>query len=166
MLLQKKTYIAGQITRIFFQNLKIQILLITVLYVFALTGCMYLTKRPEFKWPVKASYRLSRKFSIYHTGIDFPKKTGAPVLSTSDGEVIYTGDQFSGYGKMILIKHSNDWSSLYAHLSKIHVKAGQRVHQGQKIGEVGNTGRSTAPHLHFELIYDKQPVNPVRFLKD
>ena len=87
-------------------------------------------------------------------------------MTTSDGEVVYAGEQFSGYGKMILIKHSNNWSSLYAHLSKIHVKAGQQIKQGQQIGEVGNTGRSTGSHLHFELIHNKQPINPLRLLKN
>ena len=128
------------------------------------TGCMYWIKTPDFTWPVKKPYYLSRKFSIYHEGIDFPKRTGHPVTAIADGKVIYTGERFSGYGKMIIIEHAHKWSSLYAHLSKISVRQGQTIRKKDKIGEVGNTGISYGAHLHLELMYKKQPVNPVRFL--
>ena len=132
--------------------------------VFWLSGCMYWVKTPSFIWPVNKPHYLSRQFSVYHEGIDFPKKTGAPVYAASSGKVIYTGNQFSGYGKMIIIEHQHKWSSLYAHLHRISVRQGQTVKQKDLIGEVGNTGKSSGPHLHFELMYKKQPLNPVRFL--
>ncbi len=137
---------------------------ISVLALQLLGACVH-GKSPDFGYPVKAPHNLSRVFSIYHEGIDFPKKTGRPVLAAASGMVVYTGEQFSGYGKMILIKHNTYWSSLYAHLHKIQVQAGKRVQKGSQIGEVGSTGRSSAPHLHFEIIHKKQAINPVPFLK-
>ena len=135
-----------------------------VFAVFFLNSCVHRENKPDFTWPVKEPHTLSRKFSIYHEGIDFPKYTGEPVFSVAKGKVIYTGAQFSGYGKMIIIEHEYNWASLYGHLSKITVKKGQLVKKGKKIGEVGSTGRSSSPHLHFELMRDKQPLNPVPHL--
>ena len=86
-------------------------------------------------------------------------------MATAKGTVIYTGAQFSGYGKMIIIEHDYNWASLYAHLSKISVRKGAKVEKKQKVGEVGNTGRSSSPHLHFELMHKKQPVNPTPYLE-
>ena len=128
-----------------------------------LSACTHIP-RPEFTWPVKSPHNLSRRFSIYHEGIDFPKGTGHPVFSVAKGKVIYAGSQFSGYGKVIIVEHEYQWASLYAHLSQIYVKTGQQVKKKQKIGAVGSTGRSSSPHLHFELIHKKQPRNPVPFL--
>jgi murein DD-endopeptidase MepM/ murein hydrolase activator NlpD len=135
-----------------------------IVIVFLFTSCVHRENKPDFTWPVEEPYNLSRKFSIYHEGIDFPKRRGEPVLSTAKGKIIYTGSQFSGYGKVIIIEHEYNWASLYGHLSKITVKTGQPVKKKEKIGEIGSTGRSTSPHLHFELIYKKQPLNPVPHL--
>ena len=121
--------------------------------------------KPDFAYPVEGPYTLSRHFSLYHEGIDFPKRTGQAVLSTADGKVIYAGARLSSYGKVIIIEHGDRWASLYAHLSKIGVRNGQFVRRKQKIGEVGNTGRSFGSHLHFELLDEKQPVNPVPYLR-
>ncbi len=129
-----------------------------------LSACASRTNQPDFTWPVNPPLTLSRKHSIYHEGIDFPKTTGQPVFSSAGGTVIYAGSQFSGYGKVIIIEHQYNWASLYGHLSKILVKNGSSVRKREKIGEVGNTGRSSSPHLHFELIHKKQPVNPVPYL--
>ncbi len=132
---------------------------------FFCSSCTHLVKIPNFTWPVKNPYSLSRYFSIYHEGIDFPKKIGQSVFSSADGEVIYVGTKFSGYGKVILIEHQYAWLSLYAHLNSIEIPQGAKVKRGQKIGTVGNTGRSSGPHLHFELIRRKKPINPLRFLR-
>ena len=134
-----------------------------VFLIFPLTACYHIEK-PSFTWPVEKPYTLSRDFSIYHEGIDFPKRTGEPVFSVAEGKVIYAGTRISGYGKVIIIEHDYNWASLYAHLNKINVKNGSSIKRGQKIGEVGSTGRSSAPHLHFELMLNKQIVNPTRFL--
>ena len=135
-------------------------------FLFSGSSCIYQTNRPDFTWPVEKPYTLSRKFSMYHEGIDFPKQSGQPVLSTAKGKVIYTGTQFFGYGKTIIIEHEYNWASLYAHLSKIFVKTGNTVNKKQKIGEVGSTGRSTSAHLHFELMQEKQPLNPLPYLPE
>ena len=132
--------------------------------IFFTSNCIHYANKPNFTWPVNPPYTLSRDFSIYHEGIDFPKNRGQPVFSAAKGKVIYSGAQFSGYGKMIIIEHGPNWSSLYGHLSKITIKSGDIVKKKQKIGEVGSTGRSSSPHLHFELIYRKQPMNPVPHL--
>ena len=138
-------------------------LFLSILILLITTSCHHIP-HPEFTWPVQKPYTTSRTFSIYHAGVDFPKKTGAPVLSAAKGKIIYTGNKFSGYGNMILIEHAHSWSSLYAHLHRIDVKTGETVQKAQVIGAVGNTGRSSGPHLHFELLHEKQPKNPYHFL--
>ncbi len=137
-----------------------------VLLIFCLlsVSCAHQNGVPNFIWPLEPQLPISRGFSIYHHGIDFPKKTGHPILSAENGRVMYTGSRFSGYGKMIWIKHNSSWSTLYAHLHQIDIKKGDWVTRGEKIGQVGNTGRSSGPHLHFELLYNKQPVDPDRFI--
>ena len=87
-----------------------------------------------------------------------------PVRSTKYGKVTYSG-WFGGYGKAVIVAHPGGWKSLYGHLSKIFVKRGQYVKQGQYVGRSGNTGYSSGPHLHFELIYNGRHVNPYRYLK-
>lgn len=91
---------------------------------------------------------------------DIANKVGTPIVAMADGIVIISKDSGwnGGYGQYIVIKHTNNTQTLYAHLSKNDVTVGQRVTQGQKIGELGNTGRSTGPHLHFEVRGDPDPV--------
>lgn len=98
-----------------------------------------------------------------HTGIDLTAPTGTPVYSTGDGKVIKVGYATGGYGKRIIIDHGFGFKTLYAHLSSIDVKAGDKVNRGDKIGEVGNTGRSTAPHLHYEVRKNNKAENPVNY---
>ncbi len=95
-----------------------------------------------------------------HTGVDYAAPTGTPVRVIGDGTVTTAGTQ-NGYGKVIYVKHLNGKdSSVYAHLSRIDVKVGQKVSQGEVIGAVGATGRATGPHLHFEFRVENKPVNP------
>jgi len=91
---------------------------------------------------------------------DIANKVGTPVYAMADGIVVISKSSGwnGGYGQYIVIKHENKTQTLYAHLSENSVVAGQRVTQGQKIGELGNTGRSTGPHLHFEVRGDPNPV--------
>ncbi len=95
----------------------------------------------------------------FHTGIDIANYYGAPVRAAESGKVIFVGRN-RGYGKMIIIRHSNGYSTRYAHLSKYRVRYGQRVRQGRIIGYVGNTGLTTGPHLHFEIRRYGKPLNP------
>lgn len=100
----------------------------------------------------------------FHSGIDFRCKPGTPVYSVKPGKVIYSG--FSGnYGKLVIIKHDTKYSSYYGHLHRSNVKINQLVKKGQVIGFSGNTGRSTGPHLHFEIRQNGRPVNPKYYLK-
>lgn len=99
-----------------------------------------------------------------HEGIDFVADTGTPVIASAGGVVI-TAERHPQYGNLIEIDHGNEFSSRYAHLSKIDVKPGQIVKRGQGIGASGNTGRSTGPHLHFEVRFKGIAQNPSRFLE-
>lgn len=97
-----------------------------------------------------------------HTGVDFPAPSGTPVLATATGKVakvIYTADN-SSYGKYIKLEHDEEFCTLYAHLSGIVVETGQIVEEGDTIGFVGSTGRSTNPHLHYEVIMDGEHMDP------
>jgi murein DD-endopeptidase MepM/ murein hydrolase activator NlpD len=98
-----------------------------------------------------------------HSGIDLTAPTGTSVHSTGDGKIIKTGYTAGGYGKRIIIDHGFGYKTLYAHLNDIHVKEGQKVKRGEVIGIVGNTGRSTAPHLHYEVRKNNQTENPVNY---
>ncbi len=99
-----------------------------------------------------------------HEGIDFVADTGTRVVASAGG-VVVTAEFHPQYGKLIEIDHGNEFSSRYAHLSKIDVKAGQIVRRGDRIGSSGNTGRSTGPHLHFEVRFRGVAQNPSRFLQ-
>lgn len=102
--------------------------------------------------------------SAFHEGVDFIAATGTPIVAAANGVVVYS-DYHPEYGNMIDVDHGNDLVSRYAHASKRMVKSGQIVVRGQKIAEVGSTGRSTGPHLHFEVRHRGLPQNPSRFLK-
>lgn len=97
----------------------------------------------------------------YHTGIDIAQPVGAPVRASKDGVVKFAGWS-GGYGLCVFIKHQFGYETVYAHLSSINVKEGQKVKAGQLIGKVGNTGRSTGSHLHFEVRKFGKPLNPLR----
>ena len=110
--------------------------------------------------PISYSY-ISRGFSRGHTGVDYVAPTGTPVHAAGDGKVIKTSTGWSGgYGNQILIDHGGGRVTRYAHLSSINVDVGQYVSGGQVIGYSGSTGRSTGPHLHYELIVNGTPVQP------
>ena len=96
--------------------------------------------------------------------MDFSAKTGTPIFATGDG--LITNNKKvggSGYGKYIVINHGFGYETLYAHMSKTSVKKGDRVKRGDIIGYVGNTGRSVAPHLHYEVVKDGNKINPINF---
>ncbi len=100
-----------------------------------------------------------------HTGTDYRSPLGSPVYSCADGSVLSTGE-LEDYGKFIIIKHKNGFTSLYGHLDRILVVRNQNITEGTKIAESGNTGVSTGPHLHFELRRNGSPVDPENLLLD
>ena len=98
-----------------------------------------------------------------HWGMDFTAPKGTPVYASGDGKVTRADNRSSGYGKHIRINHRYGYISLYAHLSRYNVKKGQKVKRGDLIGFVGSTGRSEAPHLHYEVFKDKERIHPINF---
>lgn len=124
-------------------------------------------KTDLFDWPVDDA-RMTRGFLPQkrrpHLGIDLAAKRGTPILAAQGGMVIYTGREFRGYGKMVLIESGKGWATLYAHMDKIVVQEGQKITQGQIIGAMGRTGRATGVHLHFEIRKDRGPIDPLPLL--
>ncbi len=98
-----------------------------------------------------------------HWGMDFTAPRGTPIYASGDGKIVRADASASGYGKHIRIEHGFGYISLYAHLSKYNVRKGQKVKRGDLIGYVGSTGRSEAPHLHYEIIKDGNKINPINF---
>ncbi len=98
-----------------------------------------------------------------HYGVDFSAPRGTPIYATGDGVVKKVKTNYGGYGKEILIDHGYGYVTRYAHMSEFNVKRGQKVKRGECIGYVGSTGKSTAPHLHYEVIKDNKKVNPVHY---
>lgn len=102
------------------------------------------------------------KTAKFHNGMDFSANIGTPVYATGDGVIKKAGWQ-SGYGKIIIVSHGFGYETWYAHLNKYNVRVGQKVVRGEVIGEVGNTGKSTGPHLHYEVHVKGKVVNPVNY---
>ena len=122
-------------------------------------------------WPTKGwisssfGYRMS-PFSgrrVFHEGLDIANKIGTPIQATAKGVVIFSGRK-AGYGNVITIDHGFGYVTRYAHCNKLYLKEGESVEKGQVIAEVGNTGRSTGPHLHYEVLVNGVQVNPMKFI--
>jgi murein DD-endopeptidase MepM/ murein hydrolase activator NlpD len=118
-----------------------------------------------FGMPTRGSLtsRYGARWGRTHEGIDLAAPIGTPVYAADGGVVIWVGVRGS-YGKMIQIDHGAGYVTYYGHLSKYNIKVGDKVYKGQKIGAVGSTGRSTGPHLHFEILKNGNPVNPLKYL--
>lgn len=99
-----------------------------------------------------------------HNGIDFAAAWASPVTATADGVVKFAGTR-SGFGRVVEINHGNGFITRYAHMNRISVKTGQKVKLHDKVGELGNSGRSTGPHVHYEILYKGKPLNPRRFIE-
>ena len=99
----------------------------------------------------------------FHEGLDFMAATGAPIYAAAGG-IVSTAEQTPDYGKIVKIDHGSGLETRYAHASKLFVRAGERVEKGQKIAEVGSTGRSTGPHLHYEIRLAGNPLDPRKYL--
>jgi murein DD-endopeptidase MepM/ murein hydrolase activator NlpD len=102
-------------------------------------------------------------YKRFHAGIDISNKTGTPIYSTADG-IVHSAGRSGGLGKVITINHGYGYKTRYAHLSNIKVTRGQKVRRGDLIGLMGSTGYSTGPHLHYEVIKNGKPVNPLEFI--
>ncbi|NPV87269.1 MAG: M23 family metallopeptidase [Anaerolineae bacterium] len=112
------------------------------------------------------AYGKQKGYKKYNPGIDYAVPTGTPVYACCDGRVQYVNYHDEGYGRVIYIDHDNGYISIYAHLDYILVTAGQSVSTNQMIARSGSTGRSTGPHLHFEIRYNNTPIDPADLLPD
>ncbi len=131
-------------------------------------------QKTPFAMPVKSAFRFTSGFGTrsdpktgrarMHEGTDFAASHGTPIYATADGVVIHAGWD-GGYGRLIRIRHEFGIETRYAHLSNIRVREGQRVSRGDRIGDMGNTGRSTGTHLHYEVRIGGRPVNPMTYIK-
>lgn len=127
-----------------------------------------LSKRrtPQFIWPIpnaRVSSVYGPRRGKHHDGIDLAVPVGTQILAVAGGKVLYAA-RFTTYGNLVVIKHRNGYSSAYAHLKRMYVKKGQTVKQGQKIGTVGMTGKTSGPHLHFEIQKNIDPIDPMPLL--
>lgn len=130
--------------------------------------------KAPFAIPIKTAFRFTSGFGYrrdpkgagtrMHAGTDFAGAYGSPIYATADGVVTYAGWD-SGYGRLVKIQHDFGVETRYAHQSNIRVKVGQRVSRGDRIGDMGNSGRSTGTHLHYEVRIGGKPVNPMTFIK-
>ena len=131
-------------------------------------------QKAPFANPLKSSFRFSSPFGYrrdpktggrrMHSGTDFAAGMGTPIHSTAEGVVTHAGWS-SGYGRLVKIQHEFGVETRYAHMSKLRVKVGQRVSRGQRIGDMGTSGRSTGVHLHYEVRVGGKAVNPMIFIK-
>ena len=119
----------------------------------------------SFAWPLRG--RLTSGFGPRngrrHEGIDLAAKRGTVIQAAEGGRVIHSG-RLGGYGKVVIVRHQGNFRSVYAHTRRTHVRKGDRVRKGQKIAEVGTTGRSTGPHLHFEIRQRETARDPMLYL--
>ena len=125
------------------------------------------SKNSKFIWPVKG--KLISKYGkssngFFNDGININSKLNQKVGASNDGVIIYSGNEIPGYGNLVLIKHSQNWITAYAHLGKVSIEKGDKVKKGQIIGLVGKTGNVRKPQLHFEIRKGKEAVNPLNYL--
>lgn len=120
-----------------------------------------------WRWPLRAgivSSEFGRRWGKRHEGLDIAADLGVPVTASAGGTVIYAGDAIRGYGNVVILRHDQETTTLYAHNEALLVKQGDRVQAGQTIARLGSTGRSTGPHVHFELRKKGKAVNPRKLL--
>ena len=125
------------------------------------------SKNSKFIWPVKG--KIISKYGkssngFFNDGININSKLNQKVSASNDGVIIYSGNEIPGYGNLVLIKHSQNWITAYAHLGKVSIEKGDKVKKGQIIGLVGKTGNVRKPQLHFEIRKGKEAVNPLNYL--
>ncbi len=122
----------------------------------------------EFLWPVPSSNTVSSGFGHRwgraHEGIDISARVGSHIVAASDGIVVYSGSEIGGYGNITVVAHKNGFFTVYAHAKNNFTHQGQRVYRGQVISQIGMTGRTTGPHLHFEIRKNGEAIDPTSFL--
>ena len=121
-----------------------------------------------FQWPVQGrvvSNFGAKSKGLRNDGINIAARRGAPVVATENGIVVYAGNELRGFGNLVLIKHTGDWVSAYAHNDRLTVQRGDKVRKGQRIAFVGSTGGVTSPQLHFELRKGRRARDPRKYLK-
>lgn len=121
------------------------------------------TAAGSFVWP--AAGRITQGYRFYHKAYDIANGGGGPILASDAGTVVASGWDPSGYGNKVVIDHGNGYVTLYAHMSVLQVRVGQRVNRGDVVGQMGSTGRSTGTHLHFEIRQGGVLLNPGNFLR-
>ena len=125
-------------------------------------------ERAPFALPLRDPYRLTSDFGTrwgrLHGGIDMAAPTGTPIYAPADGVVTFAGWS-SGYGRLVKIQHEFGIETRYAHQNVIRVEVGQRVSRGDRIGDIGSSGRSTGPHLHYEIRVGGEPENPMIYIR-
>lgn len=124
-------------------------------------------KGAKLQWPLKnvqITSPFGQRGSEFHEGVDLRAARGTPVYAAHAGQVLYAGSQIRGYGRMIVLKSSSGIATIYAHNSKLVVRKGQWVSQGSLVAYSGNTGHSTAPHLHFEVRKGSAALDPLSIL--
>jgi len=121
----------------------------------------------RFVWPVRG--KVTQEFGVRgttkHDGIDISAPRGTPIRASDSGKILYSGDEISGYGNIVIIKHGQEFITIYAHNQINQVAEGMVVERGQIIGRVGSTGRASAPLLHFQIRKNNRPIDP-RLLLD
>jgi murein DD-endopeptidase MepM/ murein hydrolase activator NlpD len=124
-------------------------------------------KKLDFIWPVegKISNVFEEAESRRHQGIDIPSPIGTPIRASNAGVVIYSNNTIKGYGNLVILRHSEEYVTVYAHNQMNLVEEGTRVEKGQIIGKVGRTGNASGPHLHFEIRKNNKAMDPLLFLK-
>lgn len=127
-----------------------------------------LLEKNEEKFIIPTNGQLTSRYGprqgSFHTGIDLASRAGTPIKASATGIVVFAGYKGS-YGYMVEICHSDGYNTRYAHCSKLYVKVGEKVYKNKKIGAVGNTGRSTGPHVHFEILKHGKHQNPLQYIK-
>jgi murein DD-endopeptidase MepM/ murein hydrolase activator NlpD len=125
--------------------------------------------RPPLRWPLTTIHVVvgspfGARWGKPHEGIDLPAPVGTPVFAAADGRVVYAGSGIRGYGNLIVVKHTGDLITAYAHNSVLLVSQGQSVRAGDRIALVGQSGHATGPHLHFEVRRGQIPRDPMSYL--
>jgi murein DD-endopeptidase MepM/ murein hydrolase activator NlpD len=120
-----------------------------------------------YRWPLDAGLVTSefgQRRGTPHQGMDLAAELRVPVYAAAEGEVVYADDKLGGYGNVVILRHDQRTTTLYGHNSELKVKSGQQVRADQVVALLGSTGRSTGPHVHFEIRDNERPINPRTYL--